>query len=363
MTYGKLKSLMQGEEINKLIDHLAKTAHESFSCIGQEDVHSSLDRAVNKSIEDFQTKTWEKQLAEEINSTDGQLLLFPDGVKFLYAVENNVFVVIEEKPQIRSILWGSNRPVRYRISLPYVYFVLNFTDYQNTGNYMAFSKKPVSTFEDVVYLPCLPDTNQEFTICMGVNFYKDKTIELDGLINCCKDIIEYFWHSNFDPTHWPFNWKEQIKRDGRFEIESWHQNAMSNPLFVIEEETNYGESFSFKDFIYQATPAFQHRNNPLYPITHDLVFDNMRSMARELWPIYLNERFIPSMEIAVEVMEAELTKIVHKMADKAFSSIEETMSRYPIHVQQLVGEVLHRAFQEAIKDTVAKRKRKKKTTA
>jgi hypothetical protein len=317
--------------------------------------------------EDFQGKLWEIQLEEEINSVDGELLLFPDGTRFVWTVGEDTCIVIEEKPQIRSIVWGDLHPTRYRLALPYVYFILNFKTRKNEqthecqGCYLSFAKKPITSFDDLVYYPCLPDTagdenNQPFLICMGHDFVQHRTIKAKDIINFCQETINYFWHSNFDPTHWPSNWKAQVARDNRFSIANWHNNSMSDPLFVIADETNYGKSFTFKEFFKNSTPSMNHTNNPFLKITHESVFNGVRNMSDQLWKTYLNEKFIPAMELSSEVMEAELSMIVKNASKKMFDSIQSTLNGYPSQVQEAAFHAIYEGVKGGITEVLKKRR-------
>lgn len=119
--------------------------------------------------------------------------------------------VIELAPALRTITYtdatGSairnetipkNRTKRYNLSFPYLIFVLghNEADYKYWGlsyGMLFYRYSPLTSLDDYIYLPTLPNINDEGHICFGNAFVSERS--LDQLL---AKIMQEFFASNFN---------------------------------------------------------------------------------------------------------------------------------------------------------------------
>ena len=122
----------------QIIDEVVKISFRQFIRkieVGVEDVINAVSEELReKSLHAIlETMTFYTSISKE------EGFLFPDGTRFLFNCGNSKMVVIEEKPQIRTLrldesLWGKQRDQKgaiikdFRLAFPYVIFICVFAD-------------------------------------------------------------------------------------------------------------------------------------------------------------------------------------------------------------------------------------------
>jgi hypothetical protein len=148
------------------------------------------------------------QLSSQTNSwivqNSNQLMVVPEGTRFVHRDSNNVTVLIEHKPSVRTIRF--NAALRggslqsYQISLPYIQYFITFVHENGNDRFRAMSitcsKTSVQTLNDVVYQLPLPNVNSSGSVCIGN--MGTGTTSGTNIVEKINTIISGFWNSNFN---------------------------------------------------------------------------------------------------------------------------------------------------------------------
>ena len=136
-----------------------------------------------------------------IDSQKKQLMVVPEGTKFVSRDGDTVNMIVEQKPTVRTIDFKGNR---YRIALPFVQFIISFK-HDDRGNdrlheiKATCTKKPISSLDEDVYFIPLPNTGYS-RICVG-EMLDENFININSGTNLCQKvdaIISQYWGSNFN---------------------------------------------------------------------------------------------------------------------------------------------------------------------
>jgi len=195
-----------------------------------------------------------------IENQSNQLIVFPEGTRFVNREGNLLNVVIEQKPSVRVINYLDTT---YSLSLPYVQFYITFA-VENRESLrisqikISCSKKPISSLNDRVFRMPLPNIGN--TLCLGdmQNHGSSSFRNTSNVTDKCNETINLFWQSQFNNDLSDFfkswlhlNFKNEFTNSGdigssrnvRLCLRSWQEKSKTNPLFVLDENCVF-ESFS-----------------------------------------------------------------------------------------------------------------------
>ena len=164
-------------------------------------------------------------------------------------------ILIEEDPQLRTILVLKSR---YRISLPYVTFAINYIEHPNhdlqfSRVYVAFRKEPLKRIDDGgFYYAALPNCNNfgdcnDFGVCMTLD-----TNNYDNVADLGKAVIDTFWQSIFgyddEPVPKPFLASPKGKEMTIDSFQKWESLTRSDPTSILTASFR-GGSFQLKAMV------------------------------------------------------------------------------------------------------------------
>lgn len=178
-------------------------------------------------------------------------LLMPDNVKIAYTKGSRTVLVIEEKPQVRSVSFDGNlvatnavarhaqsstaNGYRYTLSFPYVYFVVVFDNNKYAYHELYFRNKPLTSVREHIHLAPIPNVwrdkgNNYKPMCMGEGFQMSVNEELT-IARQVELIISDFWQRTFN-AHLGNGSPEKV--DSRIKNYAvWQQNTEADPLFIL----------------------------------------------------------------------------------------------------------------------------------
>ena len=136
------------------------------------------------------------RLAEQRSACSG---LLPAGCRFwVRSPEGREVFVVEQLPMRRQIEYHASRrygsePVEYRLSFPYVVFVVSSVADRIESVMNFFRTSPLRSLDDPLEHSCLPNTSDDGLVCLGsVHVAGDSAPErIEALIGA-------FWGSRFN---------------------------------------------------------------------------------------------------------------------------------------------------------------------
>ena len=146
-----------------------------------------------------------QQTNEWIRNNSNQLLVVPEGTRLVHRDAQQVTIIVEQKPTVRTVRFGyhtrePNTYQNYQISLPYIQYYITFSTNNNNDRfqqmYISSTTKSLETLEDRVNHFPLPNVGRDGRVCTGdMDVGSREGVNLVDKIN---HIISGFWSSNFN---------------------------------------------------------------------------------------------------------------------------------------------------------------------
>lgn len=170
------------------------------------------------------------------------LVVFPEGTRYIFRDGAMTTIVVEEAPQVRHINYNGQI---YLLAMPYVQFIIPFKNHVPQGQlYVGCTKKPISDLDHPI---CeLPLTNiSTHGVCMGNTVWPK-----DGnMTDMVKAIIGNFWQSQFNDNHNDSYSKFITEMGWRNGLTSWVEQTKRNPMFMIAKETKLKPGATIRRFL------------------------------------------------------------------------------------------------------------------
>ncbi len=189
-------------------------------------------------------QTWAR-----INDNDVPIL--PDNTKY-YATSNEVkVVVLEYKPQVRSVMFNRRFEstsyrreevdkadnATYRLAFPYAIIILKFWQGKFSGIYIYYRNEPLTSVDDMLFTSNFPNiSGAKSAVCMGTEFGTHVQY-LSGDTNFCKlteYVVKSFWGTAFNPDYVCLM-REGANLDPRLAtVLTWEQATKEDPFFMLK---------------------------------------------------------------------------------------------------------------------------------
>tara|TARA_Y100000034_G_scaffold6676_1_gene7341 strand:- start:143 stop:1234 length:1092 start_codon:yes stop_codon:yes gene_type:complete len=231
----------------QIIDQIIRISFDQFVQkleVGAEDLATLIVNDLReKSLQAILgTMTFTRQIARD------EGFLFPTGTRFLFNRGNAKIVVVEQPPQVRTLilsdsllfptekaslgvnLEGKDASSQWALSLPYVVFIAFIVDKDKADYcqlYVFFNKKPLESLDSKIYKPVFSNTNGDCSVCRASAPWKKKApvnLKIETLISS-------FWQSKFN-TDLSDHWKNRHEIDQRLLLPTWLTLSVNDPLFV-----------------------------------------------------------------------------------------------------------------------------------
>lgn len=169
-----------------------------------------------------------------------EYIIFPRGCRFCYTKGDNTIIVIEQEPQIRSLLfdsgilgnryvYGTSNAERVGLALPYVVFIIHFKNNDFKAVYTGWKNSPLCDLDDRLFNPLLPNIHDNLSVCTGV-------IPNDlgnNIAQKCDTILSHFWNSKFNNDLSNF-WWQKSNFDSRLKsARTWSDFSIQDSSFIL----------------------------------------------------------------------------------------------------------------------------------
>jgi hypothetical protein len=228
------------EILNNIIIKSIKSYQKKLN-VGVQDSVSDLVDNFKKDITDsvFETCKIEWRISNK------SCHLFPKGCRFFYDKGDTTIVVIEQEPQVRSILLDngimgnkynpSEGFTRLPLSFPYVFFVIHFDKNKFKNLYSFWNNHSLKTLKDILYMPIIPNIHMNFKVCTGnlekLNFNQDINL-------ICEEIISNFWNSKFNNDLSNYWWEKDRINSNLKNAKEWSKKSLEDSSFILKVRSN-----------------------------------------------------------------------------------------------------------------------------
>jgi len=237
-------------KVSELQNEMSELLEKHFNRMTQEFIGQLIDDSDTLKAElllNIGDKIWDRlqQVKENIKDTP---YVLPQDCKLAYTKGNRTIVVLEQQPQVRSIVLSpelvSNKDVptsqsqsasgyRFRLSFPYVLFFIVFDDGRYKYHELYFRNKPLFSTRERVYHAPIPniftDRGEIRTMCMGGDFNIDRN---ETLSKQSEFVVSTFWQSTFNDHLGDGNSGDIDKKIKNWR--TWQSNTEIDPLFILK---------------------------------------------------------------------------------------------------------------------------------
>lgn len=180
---------------------------------------------------------------------------YPDGVKFVFNRNQTRVIVFEQKPGVFPILYvdavrnsaeyGRAKPLnRYRLSFPYIIFVIVMSGNRLESIYVAYSTRTLEKLDQKLVRCNLPNINYG-RLCIG------KMPEFKTVYDLVKSVQSAFFGNEFN-RDWVSNYYPIRYNNRKYDtFDAWQELSKQNPNFALD--ALWDKEDSLKDFIIRAT--------------------------------------------------------------------------------------------------------------
>lgn len=187
-------------------------------------------------------------------------VVWAEGTKVAYTKGIRTVVVIEQKPQVRTVTFDSelvktqavanhaqgstSHGWRFTLAFPYVYFVVVFDRGKYTYHELYFRNKPLTSMREHIYLAPIPNVWREKdkkikNMCMGDGFKQAVDGEMT-IARQCEIVVSDFWQRVFSKDLGNGEPEKVDKRIKNYAV--WQDNSKADPLFVLTVQWPKGKT-------------------------------------------------------------------------------------------------------------------------
>jgi hypothetical protein len=251
-----------GETMTQLSKSIRDSVEKKFNRTSQEFVGVLTDEAEGMIRElhiELCEKIWDAFQAFKTMSKETPCVL-PEGCKLAYTKNQRSVIVIEQKPQVRTVSFTAklvklkkvaseakckkNGGYRYNLAFPYVYFVVVFDHGRYAYHETYFRNKPLTSVREHIYLAPIPNVYRDVgdnhkPMCMGEDF-DESVVQENTVARQCDAVIADFWQSVFSAD---LGDGEPEEIDARIaDYAAWQENTETDPLFILTVPWTQGKT-------------------------------------------------------------------------------------------------------------------------
>lgn len=259
-TYESLKQSV--DKSLQTVDNFEALASEVLTNVVIQTINTyqqKLNVGIEDSVGDL-INTFKQKISQSIFDTvsgwkiaNRDKVLFPKGCRFCYTKGQSLIVIIEQDPQIRSLLFDggmldesyaphlSNNAEWVALALPYVVFILHFKNELFVGLYCGWRKSPLRSLDDRMSQPLLPNIHDGLNVCMGRAFLmgRDSGATRMNIAEQTEVVLNNFWNSQFN-NDLSRNWWGKSRYDSRLRTaRTWADASLEDSSFILNIDLSY----------------------------------------------------------------------------------------------------------------------------
>jgi len=193
------------------------------------------------------------------NSLPPQHEILPNNCKYIRTLPNqNNIIIIEETPKIRTILLNKDltyqieahkingkyeeyqldkfplhtKPYRFSLSFPHIVYAIILDRYNQYKSFKIFFRiHPISSLEDYLLIPCLPNIDSNYQACLGDEIVVDEESST-SIVKKVEELTNRFWFNEFNTDYEMFIKKYEINPH-LCDWFTWAYNTKIDPLFIF----------------------------------------------------------------------------------------------------------------------------------
>lgn len=257
-----------------------------------------------------------------VDNSKLELMIYPEGTRFIQKDGLTTVIVIEQPPQIRTIFYERKK---YHISIPYSVFVLRFQDRNWNNLSVGFRITPLMSLNDHLFATGLPNLHGAVHgVCMGEykpDFSKNKTQQAAA-------VISEFWQSQFNSG------------DFQATLEQWELKTKTDPLYGLKRQYNKGER------IIDVVSGYVNSAENIDLVSHlkQEIIKAVTDIGSNVRETILNINLVKEnkQKVSIETLEEILKEIIKQAYKELWDYLEVNLQKERLAMQREAASLLER---------------------
>lgn len=274
-------------------------------------------------------------------------LVLPEGTKHISVKGESVVLVVEEKPQKRTLFFDNQH---YYLALPYVVFVMHFVAKRlvKSSFYVYFRNKPIERTTAKLGCCGLPCVNNDGRLhfCNYADFPGKSTT----IAEAANHAISQFWQSRFHLDE--LYSLGPILSNQKVSLHAWEGKSAEDPDFILK--TSWSAAVVLRDKIDLVHESIRGQRRANVVIT-DIVVDSGQEVRVEI------EEFLASLETKTRfsrVIVDELAGLIPRLDEAQVNIIraalqlaltKKSAEMRPQILEEVMAEVLESVLPELVR--------------
>ena len=257
ITSAVAKSLEKKDISKQAISVLQKSTEKVLKRIKQ-NVDAQIKEDSSPIVEEFVANIATKLSTTSqqwIDSSKNDMLIYPEGTKYIFRDGENTTIIVEQPPQLRHVKvrnGSSDRSTTYMLAMPYIQFTISFVgEMLQQRLCVTCSKKPVTDLNATQFqLPLLNIENHG--VCFGHGWPKSGNMTEKVLA-----VIGEFWQSQFNWNHngtiinfVKDNFNLGVNSENFHQgLTKWENASRNDALFMVSPEAKLRTGLALSAFL------------------------------------------------------------------------------------------------------------------
>lgn len=284
----------------------------------QQDTDASLKESADDTALDFSQKLSEKLgiLSQNwIDNNKQELLIYPEGTRFIQKEGELTIIVVEQPPQVRTVVIDK---LRRHLAMPYVVFMLVFNGRNWRELCVGFRSKPLESMNDYLKTVPLPNMQGNHRVCMGdfkPDFSKNKTQQTS-------QVIAEFWQSEFAGA----------RNYGSLDFALWEAMTHKDSLFILKE--NFSDGKRLIDLISECVK--NKKNIDIVAALKEEIITAVGEVGLNIKQTMLNIDLIKQNKekVAIETLDEILREIIKQAYKELWDYLKACMDKERVSLQK-----------------------------
>ncbi|MBI4118991.1 MAG: hypothetical protein HY452_01890 [Parcubacteria group bacterium] len=289
--------------------------------------------------------------------------VLPEGTRIFLTQGGTTLIVVEQKPQIRSVLFSGSfvdyfgglgevedRPnERFKLAFPYTLFVLRFIDGQFERLSFLYRNQALRSIEDGVFTSNLPNIDHRNNVCLG----GIKNTTGLSLAEQTETVITYFWDSVFNTDLRNGFTEIAAKIPALSTLKKWEEETNQNPAFVLSAEWSQFGTLSqllqglLKDAV--LTDVMRELGKIAKCSTSDVAVSCGTQISKHIAGMDFSRLCYNA---AAKTLDQELAATSRRLVDMILANADKTLAGRGESVRQDLSKAMIQAIPEALSDNL-----------
>lgn len=343
------------KEANEDIETLMQTVADKALATFSEEVSIDIQEQAESHTEELRKvmfKKFEQEFSrqQELNA-DEKAILLPEDVRFYLPIGNTKIVIVEQKPQVRTVQfsrdfvnhYSKKEKRQYTLAFPYIVYLIKFNNNNYAGSRLFFRNTPLRSLQSRLGFAGLPNLDGS-NFCIG-NFKHSKSNS--GFFHRVQEVISHFWQSEFN-TDWADGYRRAASNNPQMKnLSKWEKSTREDPMFILSMDWEQTDDTAFNYVHSMCRDAFAQEQKNLSKAANHAIGEHVEELltlaTRTIGEAQTDGRYPAATRKAIE-------DFIHNFHDSAVDALSKRVKDNVDKVDEDIKQEYRRLLQLSLKD-------------